>query len=89
MRRASTIVVLVVMTLSGLNACAASGDSGSKRAMTKAADAHAIQTLEGIFRQSTTAKDIESVMGLFSDDAVLTFGGRTFTGREQIRPTSC
>jgi ketosteroid isomerase-like protein len=57
--------------------------------MTKAADAHAIQTLEGIFRQSTTAKDIESVMGLFSDDAVLTFGGRTYTGREQIRPTSC
>jgi hypothetical protein len=53
--------------------------------MTKAADAHAIQTLEGIFHQSTTAKDIESMMGLFSDDAVLTFGGRTFTGREQIR----
>ena len=85
MRRASMITLVLVMALSGLNACASGGDSGSKRAMTKAADANAIRTLEGLFHQSTTAKDIETMMSLFSDNAVLTFGGRTFTGKEQIR----
>jgi ketosteroid isomerase-like protein len=85
MRRASTITLVLVMALSGLNACASGGDSGSKRALTKAADANAIRTLEGLFHQSTTAKDIDTMMSLFSDNAVLAFGGRTFTGKEQVR----
>lgn len=86
MRRASTITLLVlVMALGGLTACGSGGDSASKRALTKAADAHAIQSLEAVFHQSASAKDIDGMMSLFSDDAVLAFGGQTLTGKEQIR----
>jgi ketosteroid isomerase-like protein len=85
MRRASTITLVLVMALSGLNACSSGGDSASKRALTKAADANAIHQLESVFHQSVTAKDIESMMSLWSDDSQITVGGKTITGKEQIR----
>ena len=85
MRKASTITLVLVMALSGLNACSSGGGSASKRALTKAADAEAITQLESLFHQSATAKDIESMMSLWSDDSQITVGGKTITGKEQIR----
>ena len=85
MRKASTITLVLVMALSGLTACASGGDSASKRALKKAADANAITQLESVFHQSATAKDIDTMMSLWSDDSVITVGGKTFTGKEQIR----
>jgi ketosteroid isomerase-like protein len=85
MRRASTITLVLVIALSGLNACASGGDSVSQRAARKAADAAAITQLETVFHQAATAKDIDSMMDLWSDDAAITVGGKTITGKEQIR----
>jgi uncharacterized protein (TIGR02246 family) len=85
MKKVPILGLILVMSLNVLSACSSGGESASKRALTKAADAAAINNLEVVFHRSLSAKDIEGMMSLYTDDAVFTVGGQTFTGKEQIR----
>ena len=84
MKRAMIIGLVLLASTFGLSGCG-SGSSAKDRAAQKAADAAAIGRIEAILHQAQGAKDIDSFMGPFADDAVFTVGGKTFTGKEEIR----
>lgn len=49
------------------------------------ADKMALHQVEITFHQAASAKDIDLMMSLFADDAVLVSGGKTYTGKAQVR----
>ena len=44
-----------------------------------------IHNIEITFHKAGTTKDIDLMLSLFADDAVLTAGGKTYTGKDEIR----
>jgi ketosteroid isomerase-like protein len=50
-----------------------------------AADVLALREIEVVFHDAGSKKDLERMMSLFADDAVLTVGDKTFTGKDQVR----
>jgi hypothetical protein len=84
MRRFAAVPVAFVLALTLLAACS-SGDSASTRAANKARDEAAIGNLEVLFHRSVSTKDIDSMMSLWAPNAVLTVGGKTYTGRDEIK----
>jgi hypothetical protein len=44
-----------------------------------------IHKIEIAFHQAGTTKNLDLMMSLFADDATITAGGKTYTGKEQIR----
>ena len=49
------------------------------------ADLFALHNVEIIFHRAASTKDLGLMMSLFADDAVLTVGGKTYTGKDQVR----
>ena len=45
----------------------------------------AMHNIEITFHEAGTTKDLPLMLSLFSDDATITAGGKTYTGKEQIR----
>src|ERR1700733_12242876 len=41
--------------------------------------------IEIVFHQAGTTKNLDLMLSLFADDATITSGGKTYTGKEQIR----
>ncbi|MCA1846240.1 MAG: nuclear transport factor 2 family protein [Actinobacteria bacterium] len=72
------------MALAGLSACS-SGDSASTRAAEKARDEAAISNIEVLFHRAVSTKDIDTMMSIFAPNAVMTLGGKTYTGQDEIR----
>ena len=75
--------VLIVV----LSACGGSGgSSASEQALQQQADMYEISQIERDFHEAISKKDIDKLVGLFSDNASGTFGpGVTVTGKDQIR----
>jgi ketosteroid isomerase-like protein len=75
--------VLIVV----LSACGgSSGSSASEQALQQQADMYEISQIERDFHEAISKKDIDKLVGLFSDNASGTFGpGVTVTGKDQIR----
>ena len=75
--------VLIVV----LSACGgSSGNSASEQALQQQADMYEIGQIERDFHEAISKKDIDQLVGLFSDNASGTFGpGVTVTGKDQIR----
>lgn len=75
--------VLIVV----LSACGgSSGSSASEQALQQQADMYEIGQIERDFHEAISKKDIDQLVGLFSDNASGTFGpGVTVTGKDQIR----
>jgi uncharacterized protein (TIGR02246 family) len=44
-----------------------------------------IHKIEIVFHEAGTTKDLNLMMSLFADDATITSGGKTYTGKDQIR----
>jgi len=44
-----------------------------------------IHKIEIVFHEAGTTKNLDLMMSLFADDATLTFGGKTYTGKDQVR----
>src|SRR3974390_2297305 len=49
------------------------------------ADLFALHNVEIIFHQAASTKDLGLMMSLFADDAILAVGGKTYTGKDQVR----
>ena len=49
------------------------------------ADFMNIHKIEIVFHEAGTTKNLELMMSLFADDATLTSGGKTYTGKDQVR----
>ena len=75
--------VLIVV----LSACGgSSGNSASEQTLQQQADMYEIGQIERDFHEAISKKDIDQLVGLFSDNASGTFGpGVTVTGKDQIR----
>ena len=44
-----------------------------------------IHKIEIVFHEAGTTKNLDLMMSLFADDATLTSGGKTYTGKDQVR----
>ena len=44
-----------------------------------------IHKIEITFHEAGTTKNLDLMMSLFADDATITSGGKTYTGRDQVR----
>lgn len=49
------------------------------------ADAMALHQVEISFHQAATNKDVDAIVALFADDATLTSGGKTYSGKAGVR----
>src|SRR5437867_7796618 len=49
------------------------------------ADTRQIEHIEVAFHKAASTKDIDLMMSLYSDDATVTFGNKTYAGKDQIR----
>ena len=50
-----------------------------------AEDFMAMHEIEIAFHEAGTTKNLNQMLSLFSDDATITAGGKTYTGKEQVR----
>jgi uncharacterized protein (TIGR02246 family) len=50
-----------------------------------AEDFMALHKVEIAFHEAGTTKNLDQMLSLFADDAVLTAGGKTYTGKDQIK----
>jgi hypothetical protein len=76
MKRTLMIAAMLVFCLAG----GAMADTEEN-----AEDFMQIHKIEIAFHQAGTTKNLDLMMSLFADDAVITTGGKTYSGKEQIR----
>jgi len=50
-----------------------------------AEDFMALHKVEIAFHEAGTTKNLDQMLSLFADDAVLIAGGKTYTGKDQIK----
>lgn len=75
--------VLVTVTI---GACGRSGEpTAAMDALRAGADRAAIGELEVKWHKASSTKDLDLMMSIWADNGVLTVGGATLTGKEQIR----
>jgi hypothetical protein len=48
-------------------------------------DLFALHNVEIVFHQAASTKDLDLMMSLFADGATLSVGGKTYTGKDQVR----
>jgi ketosteroid isomerase-like protein len=70
-----------------LSACGgSSGSSASEQAQQRQLDVYAIGQIERSFHESTSKKDIDEMMSLWTANATFTYGpGQTAKGKDEIR----
>jgi len=71
-----------------LTACGASGATIPSAELAKLqleADTRQIEHIEVMFHLAASTKNIPMMMSLYADDATVTFGGKTYTGKDQVQ----
>lgn len=69
-----------------LSACGgSSASSPDEQALQRQVDTYAISEIEKHFHESMSKKDIDQMMRLWAPNATFTVGGKTATGKKQIR----
>jgi hypothetical protein len=62
-----------------------SSAAGAANTEDNPADLMALHNVEIVFHQAASTKDLDLMMSLFADGATLTVGGKTYTGKDQVR----
>jgi uncharacterized protein YceK len=79
-------LVLIGLALAALISGCGGNDSPKASAETfEAADKYAIASLQTKWHEANSTKNLDLAMSLFADDAIITIGGHTYTGKDQIR----
>jgi hypothetical protein len=73
--------LLVLAATAGLSIAAISGAATEENAE----DFMQLHKVEITFHEAGTTKNLNLMLSLFADDAVLTTGGKTYTGKDQIK----
>jgi len=71
-----------------LTACSSSGAAITSAELAKLqleSDTRQIERIEVMFHLAASTKNIPLMMSLYADDATVTFGGKTYTGKDQVR----
>ncbi|MGH2594833.1 MAG: YybH family protein [Actinomycetota bacterium] len=66
-------------------ACRSGTDTSSQDRLQLRADRYAIEQIEVNWHKASSTKDLDLMMSLWADDATATLGGKTYTGKDQIR----
>jgi len=80
---AGLLAIAVVLT-----ACGSSGTTVSAAELAKLqldSDTRQIQNIEVLFHLAASTKNIPLMMSLYADDATVTFGGKTYIGKDQVK----
>jgi hypothetical protein len=77
MKRALVIAAIVAFCVSSSAAIAGTEEN--------AEDFMQVHKIEITFHQAGTTKNLDLMMSLFTDDATITSGGKTYSGKEQIK----
>jgi hypothetical protein len=75
-------LIAVLVAAGGLATACGGGASASSDT---AADVAQIKNLEVTLHQAQTAKNVDTFMSIWEQDATLAIGGKTYTGTESIR----
>lgn len=79
-------LVLIGLALAALISGCGGDDSPKASAEAfEAADKYAITSLQAKWHEANSTKNLDLLMSLFADEAVMTVGGHTYTGKDQIR----
>jgi uncharacterized protein (TIGR02246 family) len=73
--------LLVLTAIAGLSAAMIAGATTEENAE----DFMNLHKVEIAFHEAGTTKNLDMMLSLFADDAVLTAGGKTYTGKDQIK----
>lgn len=82
--RAIGLIVTVAAAV-GLSGCGGDDSAKASPATFEAADKYEINQLLVKWHEANSTKDLDLAMSLFSEEAVWTLAGQTYTGKEQIR----
>jgi len=67
------------------SACGGNESPKASAGTFEAADKFAISDLQTRWHEANSTKNLDLVMSLFADDAVMTIGGQHYSGKDQIR----
>lgn len=73
--------LLMLVATAGLSIAVISGAATEENAE----DFMQLHKVEIAFHEAGTTKNLDLMLSLFADDAVLTAGGKTYTGKDQIK----
>ena len=80
------LVVALAVTLVSYGGSNGKSSSAATEALKRQSDLYEISLIERAFHEAISKKDVDKMVGLFSEHATGTFGpGRTVSGRTQIR----
>ncbi len=91
MRSAPSLVPVCLLGLAviplALTACTGGTvpTSSAQAEMQRKADMYDIDQIEVNWHKAASTKDVDLMMSLWADNAVFTIGGKTYTGKDQIR----
>jgi ketosteroid isomerase-like protein len=89
MRSSSAVSLALVALLWGCSAapapCPTSAAAAASRGGDDPADVLALHEIEVVFHDAGGKKELDRMMSLFTDDAVLSVGGKTYTGKDEVR----
>jgi len=83
--RALLIIIGLVLAGAAVACSPAASTSAPAPELQRQADLYAIEHIEVTFHKATSSKDIELMMSLWADNATLTVGTQTYTGKDEIR----
>jgi hypothetical protein len=72
-------------TLIAIAALCINSAAGAANTEENPADLMALHNVEIVFHQAASTKNLDMMMSLFADGATLTAGGKTYTGKDQVR----
>jgi uncharacterized protein (TIGR02246 family) len=79
-------LVLIGLALAALmSGCGGDNSPKASPATFEAADKYAIANLQTKWHEANSTKNLDLVMSLFADDAVVTIGGQTYSGKDEIQ----
>jgi hypothetical protein len=71
--------------LAAIAALCITSPAGAASTEENPADLFALHNVEIVFHQAASNKDLDLMMSLFANDATLSVGGKTYTGKDQVR----
>jgi uncharacterized protein (TIGR02246 family) len=81
----TTLLTIGLSLAVSLTACSSGQDNAQQQALQHTADIYAIQQIEVNWHKASSTHDVDLMMSLWADNATFTVGGKTYTGKDQIR----
>lgn len=85
MRKASVIGLMLLASLVACGSGTNAAQTARLEALQKAKDTAAIDQIEVTWHRASSVKDVNMMMTIWAEDATLTIGSKTYTGKSELR----